>query len=116
MSAILETKNLGKRFGAFAANSEIDFSVQPGELRAVIGPNGAGKTTFFNLLSGIADPTEGEIYFHGEKITPSSKTAASPRSRIRRASSSSNFFGRRRATRTSIRSRAKRSNSSILPR
>ncbi len=69
MSAILETKNLGKRFGAFAANSEIDFSVQKGELRAVIGPNGAGKTTFFNLLSGIADPTEGEIYFQGEKIT-----------------------------------------------
>ncbi len=69
MSAILETNNLGKRFGAFAANSAIDFSVAEGELRAVIGPNGAGKTTFFNLLSGIADPTEGEITFRGEKIT-----------------------------------------------
>ncbi len=69
MAAILETKNLGKRFGAFAANSAIDFSVREGELRAVIGPNGAGKTTFFNLLSGITDPTDGEITFRGETIT-----------------------------------------------
>ena len=69
MSAILETKNLGKRFGAFAANAEIDFSVAEGELRAVIGPNGAGKTTFFNLLSGITDPTDGDIFFRGERIT-----------------------------------------------
>jgi branched-chain amino acid transport system permease protein len=67
--AILRTAGLGKRFGHFAANSDIDFSVNEGELRAVIGPNGAGKTTFFNLLSGIAQPTDGEIYFKGEKIT-----------------------------------------------
>jgi ABC-type branched-subunit amino acid transport system ATPase component len=69
MDAILETRGLGKRFGAFAANSAIDFSVKPGELRAVIGPNGAGKTTFFNLLSGIADATEGDIFFRGDRIT-----------------------------------------------
>jgi ABC-type branched-subunit amino acid transport system ATPase component len=69
METILETKGLGKRFGHFAANSDIDFSVREGELRAVIGPNGAGKTTFFNLLSGIALPTEGEIFFKGERIT-----------------------------------------------
>ena len=69
MSAILETKGLGKRFGAFAANSDIDFSVNEGELRAVIGPNGAGKTTFFNLLSGYAEATDGEIFFRGERIT-----------------------------------------------
>jgi branched-chain amino acid transport system ATP-binding protein len=69
MSAILATKKLGKRFGHFAANSEIDFSVRAGELRAVIGPNGAGKTTFFNLLSGVTTPTSGEILFQGEKIT-----------------------------------------------
>jgi ABC-type branched-subunit amino acid transport system ATPase component len=69
MSAILQTTGLGKRFGAFAANSDIDFSVEEGELRAVIGPNGAGKTTFFNLLSGYAQPTDGEIVFRGERIT-----------------------------------------------
>jgi ABC-type branched-subunit amino acid transport system ATPase component len=69
MDAILETKRLGKRFGAFAANSDIDFSVRAGELRAVIGPNGAGKTTFFNLLSGVTDATDGDIYFKGSRIT-----------------------------------------------
>ncbi len=69
MEAILQTKGLGKRFGAFAANSDIDFTVREGELRAVIGPNGAGKTTFFNLLSGIATATDGEIFFRGERIT-----------------------------------------------
>jgi ABC-type branched-subunit amino acid transport system ATPase component len=69
MEAILETKALGKSFGAFAANSDINFRVREGELRAVIGPNGAGKTTFFNLLSGMTPATGGEIYFQGEKIT-----------------------------------------------
>ena len=67
--ALLETRKLGKSFGNFAANSDIDFSVRPGELRAVIGPNGAGKTTFFNLLSGVTPPTHGEIYFEGEAIS-----------------------------------------------
>ena len=66
---LLQTKGLGKKFGHFAANSDIDFSVRPGELRAVIGPNGAGKTTFFNLLSGVATPTDGEIYFKSEAIS-----------------------------------------------
>jgi branched-chain amino acid transport system permease protein len=68
-AAVLETKGLGKRFGNFAANSAIDFSVSDGELRAVIGPNGAGKTTFFNLLAGVALASEGDIFFRGERIT-----------------------------------------------
>jgi branched-chain amino acid transport system ATP-binding protein len=67
--AILQTTGLGKRFGHFAANSDIDFSVNAGELRAVIGPNGAGKTTFFNLLSGITLPSDGSIQYKGRDIT-----------------------------------------------
>ena len=66
---ILSTRGLGKRFGHFQANSAIDFNVREGELRAVIGPNGAGKTTFFNLLSGLATASEGDIYFEGDRIT-----------------------------------------------
>ncbi len=69
---ILQTKGLGKRFGNFNANSDIDFSVQPGELRAVIGPNGAGKTTFFNMLGGTTRATSGEIFFKGKAITGAS--------------------------------------------
>jgi ABC-type branched-subunit amino acid transport system ATPase component len=71
---ILSTNGLSKSFGAFAANADIDFSVEPGELRAVIGPNGAGKTTFFNMLSGTTDATSGTIAFKGSDITRLSGT------------------------------------------
>jgi branched-chain amino acid transport system ATP-binding protein len=66
---ILQTAGLGKKFGHFSANAGIDFAVRAGELRAVIGPNGAGKTTFFNLLSGLARPSEGTIRYKGRDIT-----------------------------------------------
>ncbi len=66
---ILETSKLGKSFGHFAANADIDFSVAAGELRAVIGPNGAGKTTFFNLLAGTTAATSGSIRFKGSDVT-----------------------------------------------
>ena len=69
MDAILQTAGLGKSFGHFAANADIDFSVAPGELRAVIGPNGAGKTTLFNLLAGTTPPTAGSIRFKDRDIT-----------------------------------------------
>jgi ABC-type branched-subunit amino acid transport system ATPase component len=72
MSAILETRRLGKSFGHFAANADIDFSVEPGELRAVIGPNGAGKTTFFNVLAGTIPASSGMIRFKGEDVTRAS--------------------------------------------
>jgi branched-chain amino acid transport system ATP-binding protein len=66
---LLETRKLTKQFGHFAANTDIDFAVRPGELRAVIGPNGAGKTTFFNMLSGATSISSGELFFKGKPIT-----------------------------------------------
>jgi ABC-type branched-subunit amino acid transport system ATPase component len=66
---LLETRQLGKSFGHFAANAEIDFIVNEGELRAVIGPNGAGKTTFFNLLAGVTRSSSGTITFEGHDVT-----------------------------------------------
>jgi ABC-type branched-subunit amino acid transport system ATPase component len=65
----LQTRGLGKSFGRFPAVAEVDFRVEPGELRAVIGPNGAGKTTFFNVLAGVLEPTSGTIAFEGRDIT-----------------------------------------------
>jgi len=67
--SIVETFKLGKLFGHFAANREIDFRVDPGELRAVIGPNGAGKTTFFNLLAGTIAPSSGTINYKGRDVS-----------------------------------------------
>lgn len=73
--SIIETFKLDKFFGHFAANRDIDFRVDPGELRAVIGPNGAGKTTFFNLLSGTTAPTAGTINYKGRDVSRLSGTA-----------------------------------------
>jgi len=65
---LLETKNLTKSFGGLCALSHLDFSISAGEISSLIGPNGAGKTTFFNLLTGVYPPDEGEIEFSGERI------------------------------------------------
>jgi branched-chain amino acid transport system ATP-binding protein len=69
MSApILETRKLSKRFGGFLANDAIDFSVEAGEVRGVIGPNGAGKSTFINLVTGVEQPSSGEILLSGQSL------------------------------------------------
>lgn len=66
---LLQTEGLTKAFGGLRAVDSMDFSVRPGELRAVIGPNGAGKTTLFNLITGRLAPTRGKVYFKGGEIT-----------------------------------------------
>lgn len=55
-------------FGGLKAVSDINLEIHDGELVGLIGPNGAGKTTFFNLLTGVYVPTEGNILFNGKKI------------------------------------------------
>jgi branched-chain amino acid transport system permease protein len=66
---ILQATGLTKRYGGLVANSDIDFSVEHGELRGIIGPNGAGKTTFFKMLTCEVPPTSGQIVFEGRDIT-----------------------------------------------
>src|SRR6266705_1929763 len=68
MAALLETKDLAKRFGGLSAVDGVSFAVAPGEIRGVIGPNGAGKTTLLNLISGVYPPTSGEIRLDGEPL------------------------------------------------
>jgi branched-chain amino acid transport system ATP-binding protein len=67
--AILETKNLGKSFGALTAVKDVSLAVEAGSLHSVIGPNGAGKTTLFNLLTGTFPPSSGRILFDQKDIT-----------------------------------------------
>jgi branched-chain amino acid transport system ATP-binding protein len=67
--SILTTKGLVKAYGALLAVRGVDIHVSKGEFVAIIGPNGAGKTTLFNLLSGMARPTSGQILFKGEDIS-----------------------------------------------
>jgi branched-chain amino acid transport system ATP-binding protein len=66
---ILSADKLGKRFGGFAAVTDVDLRVRRGSIHALIGPNGAGKTTCFNLLTKFLQPTGGTIVFDGRDIT-----------------------------------------------
>jgi branched-chain amino acid transport system ATP-binding protein len=67
--ALLETRMLAKSFGALAAARDINFRLEAGARHALIGPNGAGKTTFINLLTGVLQPTHGQVLFKGRDIT-----------------------------------------------
>jgi branched-chain amino acid transport system permease protein len=71
---ILQATGLTKRYGGLVANSDIDFTVNHGELRGIIGPNGAGKSTFFKMLTCEIPPTSGKIVFEGQDITGASVT------------------------------------------
>lgn len=66
--SVLEVKQLTKKFGGLIANQDISMTVERNSITAVIGPNGAGKTTFFNMITGVYQPTSGSIYLEGEKI------------------------------------------------
>ncbi|SDF43495.1 ABC transporter ATP-binding protein [Sporolituus thermophilus] len=66
--ALLKATKLSKVFGGLRAVSNVNIEIQPGELVGLIGPNGAGKTTVFNLLTGVYEPTEGEIEFDGKSV------------------------------------------------
>jgi branched-chain amino acid transport system permease protein len=65
---LLELKGVTRRFGGLVAVNQMDLEVRGGEIVALIGPNGAGKSTTFNLLSGVDDPTEGEVIFRGRQV------------------------------------------------
>ena len=66
---LLETKNLGKSFGALTAVQDVSLAIEAGSLHSIIGPNGAGKTTLFNLLTGTFAPTSGRILLDQRDIT-----------------------------------------------
>lgn len=80
---ILETENLGLRYGAFAALGSVDLKIRRGTIHTVIGPNGAGKTTLFHCLTGERRPSNGSIRFAGKDLTrqPAHKRVASGMSR-----------------------------------
>ena len=69
MTAFLEVRGVSKTFGGVAANRDISFSVQRGEILGLIGPNGAGKTSLFNSISGEVSPDAGEVLLEGQRIS-----------------------------------------------
>lgn len=73
---VIEMRNITKEFGTFKANDSINLTVRKGEIHALLGENGAGKSTLMNILSGLLEPTSGDIYMNGSKVSISSPTAA----------------------------------------
>ena len=66
--ALLKINKLTKEFGGLKAVSNFNIEINKGELIGLIGPNGAGKTTAFNLMTGVYEPTSGEMDFDGKSL------------------------------------------------
>ena len=65
----LQLKNVGKSFGSVIALRDISLHVDPGTVTCVLGDNGAGKSTLIKILSGVHQPSEGELLVNGEPTT-----------------------------------------------
>jgi len=65
---VLKVENVTMQFGGVVAVDNLNLEVNKGEIVALIGPNGAGKTTAFNVITGVYQPTNGAVWFQGEKI------------------------------------------------
>ncbi|MCC2595852.1 ABC transporter ATP-binding protein [Pusillimonas sp. MFBS29] len=91
MSAVLEVKELSKRFGGLLATNNVSFTTERGEIVGVIGPNGAGKSTLFNLITGTIKPSSGRVSFYGEDITGCTPEQAAQRGLIRTFQSATVF-------------------------
>ena len=65
---MLKVENVTMQFGGVVAVDNLNLEINKGEIVALIGPNGAGKTTAFNVVTGVYQPTNGAVYFRGDKI------------------------------------------------
>lgn len=68
MEELLKVNDVSMVFGGLRAVSNFNMQINKGELIGLIGPNGAGKTTAFNMLTGVYEPTEGQITFAGKRV------------------------------------------------
>ena len=66
----VQVNHLTKRFGDLLVLDDISFEINKGEFVCIVGPTGCGKTKFLNLLTGLLEPTEGEILIDGERADP----------------------------------------------
>jgi branched-chain amino acid transport system ATP-binding protein len=69
MNALIQVKNITKKYGGLTASNDISFDVSENEILSVIGPNGAGKSTLFKMISSFTPTTSGEVLYRGERIS-----------------------------------------------
>lgn len=67
--SLLKVDNVTIKFGGVTAGDNLNLDINESEIVSLIGPNGAGKTTCFNVITGVYKPTEGNVYFNGDRIT-----------------------------------------------
>ena len=75
-NVVLRLEGICKEFPGVKALQNVEFTLHKGEIHALMGENGAGKSTLMKMLFGLEQPTSGEIWVHGEKLTLSSPTVA----------------------------------------
>lgn len=76
MEEILRMEHITKKFGEFYANKDVNLNVLNGEVHTLLGENGAGKSTLMNILFGLYQPTDGQIYLHGKPVAIDSPATA----------------------------------------
>jgi ABC-2 type transport system ATP-binding protein len=81
-TAVLEARELTKRYGALTAVEALTLEVCEGEVFGLLGPNGAGKTTLINMLCGLLKPDAGQVLIHGKTVTDGDASLRSLRSRV----------------------------------
>ena len=70
---LLKVDHVTMQFGGLKAINELDMRVEKGEIHGLLGPNGSGKTTCFNVISGVYQPTAGDVLLEGKKINGNQK-------------------------------------------
>ena len=75
MEELLKVNHVTMKFGGLKAINELDMSVSKGEIHGLLGPNGSGKTTRFNVISGVYQPTEGNVFLEGKQINGNERYA-----------------------------------------
>ena len=68
LEELLRMEHISKRFGSFYANRDVSLTVNKGEVLTLLGENGAGKSTLMNILIGLYQPTEGQIFLNGKPV------------------------------------------------
>jgi ABC-2 type transport system ATP-binding protein len=71
---MLEVRNLTKSFSGIKVVDRVSFTIRPGEILGYLGPNGAGKSTTVKMLTGLIEPSQGEILFNGENVVEDMKS------------------------------------------